>query len=86
MIGSIGKSVLNGVKSMYVNRLACVKVKGGESECFRINSGVRKKCIMSLWHLNVYVAAMMKKVKIGMKGKRGNADYLKWMVEGFYDM
>ena len=82
----MGNKVLKGVKSMYVNRLACVKVNRGESECFKINSGVRKKCIMSLWHLNVYVAAMMKKVKIGMKGKIENADYLKWMMEGFYDM
>ena len=25
---------------MYANSLACVGVKGGESECFRIDSGV----------------------------------------------
>ena len=37
----VGGKLLNGIKSMYVNSLACVKVKGGESECFRINSGVR---------------------------------------------
>ena len=28
--------LLNGIKSMYVNSLAGVRVKGGESECFRI--------------------------------------------------
>ena len=39
--------LLNGTKSMYDNSLACVGVKGGESECFRINSGVRQECIMS---------------------------------------
>ena len=33
--------LLNDIKSMYVNSLACVKIKGGESECFRINSVVR---------------------------------------------
>ena len=33
----VGGKLLNGIKSMYVNSLACVGVKGGE--CFRINSG-----------------------------------------------
>ena len=33
--------MLNGIKSMYVNNLDCFKVKGGENECFRIDSGVR---------------------------------------------
>ena len=35
----MGGKLLNGIKSMYVNSLACVRVKGGERECFRINSG-----------------------------------------------
>ena len=30
----VGK-LLNGIKSLYVNSLACVRVKGGESECLR---------------------------------------------------
>ena len=33
---------LHGIKSMYVNSLACVKVKGCESECFRLFSDVRQ--------------------------------------------
>ena len=40
MYDASGK-LLNGIKSMYVNSLACVIVKGDEKECFRINSGVR---------------------------------------------
>ena len=36
----VGGKLLNGIKSIYVNSLACVRIKGGESECFRINSGV----------------------------------------------
>ena len=39
--------LLNGIKSMYVKSLACVRVKGGESECFRIDSDVRQECILS---------------------------------------
>ena len=37
----VGDKLLNGNKSMYVNSLACARVKGGENECFRIDSGVR---------------------------------------------
>ena len=36
----MGGKLLNGIKSMYVNSLSCVRVKGVESECFRIDSGV----------------------------------------------
>ena len=78
MIGSKGRhwqvvrmydvdgKLLNGIKSMYVNSLTCVRVKGGESECLRINSGVRQWCIMSLWLFNVYMGAVMEEVKMGM--------------------
>ena len=52
--------LLNGVKSMYINNLACVRVKGGESECFRIDSGVRRGCIISPWFFNVYIIIIVK--------------------------
>ena len=45
------------VSSIYVNSLACVRVKRGKSECFRINSGVRQGCIMSLW---LFIDAVMR--------------------------
>ena len=35
----VGKP-LNGIKTMYVNSLACVREKRGESKCFRVDSGV----------------------------------------------
>ena len=38
------------------------KVKGGESECFRIDSGVRQA-----WLFYVYMNAVMKEVKIRMR-------------------
>ena len=50
MIGLIGESyiagfeLLNGIKSMYVNSVACIRLKG--MRCFRVNSGVRQSCIM----------------------------------------
>ena len=33
----VGGKLLNGIKSVYANSLACVRVKGCESECFRID-------------------------------------------------
>ena len=35
--------LFNGTKSIYVNSLACVRVKGGEVECFKIHSDVRQR-------------------------------------------
>ena len=50
---------LNGINSLHVNSLGCVRVKGGESECFRIDSGVRQGCIVYPWDAVI-------KVKMGM--------------------
>ena len=54
------------IKSIYVNSLECVRVKGGESECFRIDCS-----IMSPWLVNVYLDAVMQEVKLGMR-RRGS--------------
>ena len=67
---AIWQVLLNDIKSMYVNSLAIFKVRGGDSECFRIDSGVRQVCIMSPWLFNVYMDAVVKGVKMGM-GRRG---------------
>ena len=67
MYDACGK-LLNGIKSMYVNRLAYFRVKGGECECFRVKSGVGQGCIISPWLLNVYMDAVMKEVKMGLGG------------------
>ena len=58
--------LLGGIKSMRVDSLDCIRIKGGESEPFRIDSGVRQGCIMSPWFFNVYMDAVMKKVMMGM--------------------
>ena len=47
-----------------------LRVKGGESEWFRIESGVRQGCIMSPWLVNVYMDGVMKEVKMGMGRRR----------------
>ena len=55
---------------MYINSLACVRLKGGESWCFRMGSGVKHRCIMSPWLFNVYMDAVIKEEKMGI-GRRG---------------
>ena len=44
----VGGKLLSGIKSIYVDSLACVRVKGIESDGFRVDSGMRQGCIMSL--------------------------------------
>ena len=55
-----GGELFFGIKSMYVDSSACVRIKGGESEQFRIDSGVRQGYIMSTWLFNVYMDGVMK--------------------------
>ena len=51
----VGRKLLSGIENMYVNSLACVRVKWVESECFSIDGGVRYRCIMSPGLLNIYI-------------------------------
>ena len=60
---------MSGIKSMNVDSSDCVGIKGGESERFRIDSGLRQGCIMSSWLPNVYMDVVMKEEKMGM-GRR----------------
>ena len=60
---------MSGIRGMYVDRSACVRENGGESEWFRIDSGVRQGYIMSPWLFNVYMDGVMKEVKMEMGRK-----------------
>ena len=46
---------LSGIKSICLDSSHCVRVKGGEIELLRIDSGVRHGCIMSPSLFNVYM-------------------------------
>ena len=59
-MNDVSGKLLNVIKSICVNSLICVRVKGCEGECFRIDSGVQQVCIMSFCLFNVYTGAMMK--------------------------
>ena len=45
---NVDGKLFKGIISMCANSLACVRVKGGESECFSIGSGVREGCVVPL--------------------------------------
>ena len=61
---------------MYVDSLACVRVRGGECKRFRIDSGVRQDRIMSPWLVNVYIYSVMKELKMAMERSGQSGDYL----------
>ena len=44
----VGGKLLSGINSMYVDSIANVRIKG-VSEGFRIDTGVRQRCIMSIY-------------------------------------
>ena len=80
----MGGKLLSGNKSMYFDSSGSVRVKEVESERFRIDSGVRQKCIMSPWLFSVYMDGVMKDVKMGM-GRRGVSfmeDGREWKLPG----
>ena len=80
----VGGYLLNGIKSVYVKSLAYVRVKGCESECFRIDRGMRQECIMSSWVFNVYMDTVMKELKmgIGRRGVRFQEEGREWKLPG----
>ena len=47
-IGVDARQPHNGGSRYLSNSLACIRVKGGESERFRVDSWVRQGCIMSI--------------------------------------
>ena len=61
---------MNGIKSIYVDSSACVRVKWGVNERLRIDNGVRQGCIISPWLFDVLMDRVMKEAKTGM-GRRG---------------
>ena len=51
----VGGKLLNAIKYMYIKSLGYVRVKEWESECSKIDTGVRQGCIMPPWLFNEYI-------------------------------
>src|SRR5678815_4343494 len=59
VIYGVGGRLLNGIKSVYDDSEACVRINGVNSDWFRINSGVRQGCVMSCLLFNVYMDCLL---------------------------
>ena len=70
---------LLGIKSLYVNSVACGRIKGGERECFKSNSGVSEGCIVSPCLFHVDMDGVMREVKKGIEISRGGEE---WRLPG----
>src|SRR5678815_4623106 len=68
VIYSVGGRLLNGIKRMYDDSEACVRINGVKSDWFSINRGVRQGCVMSPWLFNLYMDGVMKELKVGVTG------------------
>ena len=80
----VGGKLLSGIKSMYVDSVTCVRVKEGETKCFRTESCVRKGCRVPLAFQCVPLAfSVMKEVRVGEEGREGRFPGL-LNVQGFY--
>ncbi len=54
---------MNGVKALYKDAKACIKVNGEHSESFGIQGGVRQGCVMSLWLFNLYMDGVIREIE-----------------------
>src|SRR5678815_4965022 len=55
----VGGRLLNGIKNMYDDSEACVRINGVESDWFNINSGVRQGCYVPLVIQFVYKLSLI---------------------------
>ena len=62
----VGLKMLNGIKSMYVNSSACIRVKRVESEWFGIDIEVRQGCVMFLLLFNLCMDGAVEEFKVEM--------------------
>src|SRR5678816_2098238 len=60
--------LLNGIKSMYDDSEACVRINGVKNDWFNINSGVRQGCVISPRLLNLYMDGVMKELEVEVAG------------------
>ena len=68
MIYGVDGRLLKGIKSLYDESEACVRVNRMESEWFKIGNGVRQGCVMSPWLFNIYMDGVMKEMMVEAAG------------------
>ena len=69
MLYGVNGRLLNGIKSLYDESEACVRVNRTESEWFKIENGVRQGCVLSPWLFNIYMDGVMKELMAEVAGE-----------------
>ena len=78
----VGEGFLNGIKSIYVDNKACVRINEVESKWFKNDRGARQGCVKTPWHFNLYMYGEMKEllnIEVG-KGVRLIENGKEWKV------
>ena len=61
--------IVKAVQSFYVDSRMCVRMGINVSECFLVNVGLRKGCVMSPWLFNVYIDGVVRNANVSVLGK-----------------
>src|SRR5678816_2696130 len=62
----VGGKLLSGIKCMYDDSEACVRINRVESDWFNINSEERQGCAMADWRSNLYMDEVRKELEVGL--------------------
>ncbi len=62
-ICGVGGQLIKGIKALYREANACVKVDGGLSDSFAVGVGVRQGCVISPWLFNIFMDGCMREMK-----------------------
>ena len=65
----VGGKLLKAVQSFYIDSRVCVWVGNDVSECFPVNVGSRRGCLMSPWLFNVYMDGVVREANVRLLGK-----------------
>ncbi len=63
----VGGKLFEGIKSFYENASASVRVNGELSVSFNVVVGVRQRCVMTPWLLNIYMDGCIREIKVSLK-------------------
>ena len=68
-IYGIGGRLFQGVKSLYEDSKACVRVGNEMSEWFPVRVGLRQGCVMSPWLFNLFIDGVVREVNARVLGR-----------------
>src|ERR1700755_921276 len=64
----IEEKVIEGIRSLYRNSIACVRINRMETAFFDVNNGLRQVCVMSPGLLNLFINKVVRLMEREGKG------------------